>query len=244
MRRDERSIFSIPRFILVGFILALALQILMHQRIGQKNRDDYVPLATPYSEETYRGLSMGSEQLLSYLLAIRLQLHDNQAVGHIRYHFINYDVLIEWLDNINRINPVSEYPVLLAARIYSQTSDKQQLRKILEHVDKIFTTNPQLFWRYQAESTVIAKHRLGDLEFALDMAENLFRQPQTVIMPQWARDMHFLLLADLNEYQASIAIIQAMLKSDVIEDPDEKRFLLDKLLKFQQKLSENEQVNQ
>ncbi len=237
MRRSERPLSSVPWIILSGFVLALVVQIFMHQQPGRDKRLDYRPLTEPYSSQTYQGISMGSVHLLSYLLSMRLQLHDNQAGRHIRYGSIDYDLLIEWLYRIYRVNPASEYPMFLASRVYSQTPDKVQIRKMLGLVDKIFTTSPQLFWRNQAEAAVIAKHRLGDLEFALAMAEKLFSQPSTVIMPAWARDMHFLLLADLNEYETGIAVIQALLGSNAISDPDELRFLKEKLLNFQQKLS-------
>jgi hypothetical protein len=57
-------------------------------------------------------------------------------------------------------------------------------------------------------------------------------------MPAWARDIHLILLGDLNEYETAIAIISGLLKSDAVNDPDEKLFLQEKLLYFQQKLSE------
>ena len=40
----------------------------------------------------------------------------------------------------------------------------------------------------------------------------------------------------MNEFEAAIAIIQALLQSGSIEDVDERRFLREKLLDFQQKL--------
>ena len=240
MQRSQRPLLSVPGLILAGFLLALGLQILTHQLIRQEYRADYKALTKPFSESTYRGLSMGSEQLMSYLIALRLQLHDNQAGRHIRYDFIDYDLLIAWLGRIQQINPASEYPMLLASRVYSQTPDKNQMRKILGYINDSFLINPQLFWRNQAEATVIAKHRLGDLELALDMAEKLFRLPGSVDIPHWARDMHFLLLADLNEFQTTIIIIQSLLQGDTVKDPDEIRFLKQKLLEFQQKMSEYE----
>lgn len=184
---------------------------------------------------------MGSEQLFSYLLAIRLQLHDNQAGRHIRYSEIDYTRLVKWLDQIHRFNGRSEYPMMLASRIYSQTRDKEQLRIILTYIDRNFMTNPQLHWRHLAEATAVAKHQLGDLELALKMAQKLSNQPQSVVMPRWARDMQFLLLGDLNEIETALVIIDALLNSDAVKDPDEKIFLEQKLLDFQQKLSEIQQ---
>ena len=240
MQRSYRPLLSVPWLLLVIFMLVLSLQILSHQLVGQEYGVEYKELAKPFSESTYRGLSMGSEQLISYLLSLRLQLHDNQAGRHIRYDFIDYDLLIGWLKTIQQINSASEYPMLLASRIYSQTPDKSQMRKILKYINDSFLINPELFWRNQAEATVIAKHRLGDLQLALDMAEKLFRLPASLEIPQWARDMHFLLLADLNEFETTIIIIKSILESDTVKDPDQIRFLKQKLSEFQQKLSKFE----
>jgi len=184
---------------------------------------------------------MGSQQLFSYLLVIRLQLHDNQAGKHMRYSQLNYERLVNWLDTIYQLNRQSEYPTMLASRVYSQTRDKTRLKIILEFIDRTFMQNPQLHWRRLAEASVIAKHQLGDLQLALQMAEKLSRQPASVKMPSWARDMQFILLGDMNEFETAITIIVALLQSEAVNDPDEARFLKEKLLYFQQKLSELQQ---
>ena len=186
---------------------------------------------------------MGSEQLLAYLLAIRLQLHDNQAGKHMRYNQLDYQRLVNWLDQIYRLNPQSEYPMMLASRVYSQTRDKARLRIILEYIGRTFMLNPQLHWRRLAEASVIAKHQLGDLQLALQMAEKLSTQPESIKMPHWARDMQLILLGDMNEFETAITIIVALLQSNSVNDPDEARFLNEKLLYFQQKLSELQQNN-
>jgi len=241
MRRQERPLLALPRFLIVGFMLALGVQVATHQVMDDKRRYDYRPLEAPMETKIYQGIAMGSGQLLSYLLSMSLQMHDTQGGRHVRYEKINYHVLVSWLDLIGNLNLASEYPMFLATRVYSQSLDKQRLRVILDFIDRSFATNPSLFWRNQAEAVVIAKHKLGDLEFALKMAENLAGQPDSVQMPRWARDMHILLLADLNEYEATIAIIQAILQSGTVEDPDEEVFLREKLLRFQQKLFDSRQ---
>jgi len=186
---------------------------------------------------------MGSEKLFSYLLVIKLQLHDNQAGKHIRYSRLDYERLVDWLDQIYQLNTQSEYPTMLASRVYSQTRDKARLKIILEYIDRTFIQNPQLHWRRLAEASVIAKHKLGDLQLALQMADKLSSQPPSVEMPRWARDMQFILLGDMNEFETPITIIVALMQSEAVNDPDEARFLNEKLLYFQQKLSEFQQNN-
>jgi hypothetical protein len=241
VRRGERPMSSLPRPLVLGFLVLFGGQLLYHHASRAQMAASYRPLDKPLSASVYRGISMGSEQMLGYLLAIRLQLHDNQVGQHFRYSLIDYEVLLDWLELISAISPRSEYAMLLASRIYSQTSDPDRLRQILAFIERRFDENPQLHWRRMAEASLLAKHKLNDLDRALQIAEKIALQPTSVQMPQWARDFRFLLLAELNEFESAIAIIQALLQSKAIADPDEKRFLEEKLSDFQQMLLDNQQ---
>lgn len=237
MQRRERSVLQLPLPVWLLFIVCFAVQIAYHN--SQREAPallTYKPLSNPLQTNQYAALSMGSERLASYLLAIGLQVHDNQAGRHFNYRRINYQVLVSWLDTISDLNRSSEYPMLLASRVYSQVSDESRLRQILAFIQRRFNDDPQLHWRRLAEASVIAKHQLDDLDLALEMAELLSSQPRSINIPQWARDIHFLLLANLNQQESAIAIIEAMLLSGSVTDPDEIRFLQSKLSEFQQEL--------
>ena len=233
---------SLPRPLLLAFVLLLVVQTVHHHIDRQGLESRYRGLSQPFSAAIYRGLALGSEQLFGYLLAIRLQLHDNQVGRHFSYKLIDYRLLIDWLDRISEVSPGTEYPMLLASRVYTSTGDPEQLRQILGFIERRFDDNPQLYWRRLAEATVIAKYKLKDLEFALAIAEKLAQQPASIEMPNWARDFQFLLLAEFNELESAIAIVQALLQTEAVNDPDERRFLQGKLLSFQQKLFESQQI--
>ena len=241
MRRGERSIRLLPRPLIGGFVVLLLCQLGYHHFERERFESSYRPLAEPFSAAAYRGLAIGSESLLAHLLAIRLQLHDNQAGRHFRYSLIDYDRLVDWLEQISDTYVDSEYPMLLASRVYTRTSSPDRLRKLLGFIERRFDDNPQLHWRRLAEASLIAKHNLQDLDLALRLARKLAAQPANVEMPHWARDIEFLLLSEMNEYESAIAIIQALLQSGSIDDVDERRFLREKLLEFQQKLFESQQ---
>jgi hypothetical protein len=241
MKRTERPFNSLPRPLVACFLLILVVQIWTAQGALSAGELAYKPLPDPTVSSTYRVASMGSDRLLSYLLAIRLQLHDNQSGKHMRYEQLDYQKLTHWLEQITALNPHSEYPTMLASRVYSQTSDKQNMRLMIDFIQASFTRDPQLHWRRMTEATILAKHKLGDLSLALLLAEQLTTQPLDVVMPQWARDMQFILLGELNEFETGIAIIVAMLESGSLKNADERRFLRVKLLEFQQKLLESQQ---
>ena len=241
MRRGERPFVQLPRSLLIGFVLLFLAQLVYHHFNRPGLAPSYRPLETPHSSGFYRALAMGSEQLMASLLAIRIQLHDNQAGQHFSYRLMDYSLLVDWLERISRLDPTSEYPMLLASRIYAQTRDESRLRQIIGYIEREFDTDPQLHWRRLAEVSVIARHRLQDLELALRLAEKIAAQPAAMSIPHWARDLQFLLLSELNELEAAIAIIQAMIESGSVTDPDERRFLKEKLSDFQQKLFESQQ---
>ncbi len=241
MRRSERPFSHLPTPLLLSFVLFFGLQVFHHRQTLADSNVRYQALKHPYESETYRGLSMGSEQLFAALLTIKLQLHDNQAGQHFRYQLIDYSLLVQWLDRLSDLSGSAEYPMLLASRVYVATAEPNQLRQIIGFIERRFDDHPQLHWRRLVEASLVAKHKLGDLELALRLAEKIARQPASVQMPAWARDFQFLLLAELNELESAITIIQAMLVSDAVHDPDEKRFLQSKLSEFQQRLFESQQ---
>lgn len=241
MKRNERPFNSLPKPLLVGFVVLFLAQILITQLSLSKSELAYKPLPELLASSTYRIGSMGSDKLMSYLLAIQLQLHDNQSGKHIRYEKLDYQKLANSLNQIYRLNPESAYPALLASRVYSQTTDKNNLRLMISFIQNSFTQNPQLNWRRMTEATILAKHQLSDLTLALSLAKQLSNQPADVVMPHWARDIEFILLGEMNEYETGIAIIVALIQSGSIDDPDEQQFLQEKLLGFQQKLLESQQ---
>jgi hypothetical protein len=241
MRRAERPVLSLPGPLLLAFLALMGIQILYHHVNQLRFEISYNPLGQPFDAVTYRSISMGSEQLFGYLLAIRLQLHDSQAGKYFVYSQIDYGTLIDWLDQITLVSPGTEYPMLLASRIYTTTRDEPRLRLILGFIERRFDDDPQLHWRRLVEASLIAKHKLKDMDLALRLAAKVSAQPAYVKMPNWARDFQFLLLAELNELESAIAIIEALLQTEAVKDPDEKRFLKGKLLDFQQKLFESQQ---
>ena len=106
---------------------------------------------------------------------------------------------------------------------------------MLMATQKMALDKPQLFWRWLTEAAVIAKHKLGDIDLALQLARDVKAQTKRGQVPNWAHDMELLLLADLGEYQTALVLVTSLLESGTIFDNDEKRFLLEKLELLRQK---------
>ena len=240
-RRTERSWKDLPAglwaFLLLALMVQIASQPLMPRGVGSSFRQ----LDPPHSAETYRALSLGSDRLWSYLLLIRLQMQDAQKGRFLSYRRLDYDRLAEWLLTLQAMNPDSDYPAFLASRVYGQIDDPQRVRRMVEVVRAVFRQDPQRYWRRMSEAVLLAKYRVRDLALALELADELFRQPKSVRMPRWARDMKLIVLDEMGEDEAAMRLIGSLLESGEITDEDERRFLLDRLSKLQQELSESRQ---
>jgi hypothetical protein len=237
MKRQTRSVSAVPFGLLAALIGVVLLQ-LWHGHFSQGQRIvEFRPLEPPHETRFYQAAALGSDLLLSYLLLLDLQLHDNQSGQHVSYSRLDFQVLDRWLSTVYQMNPRSGYPAFLAARVYSNTPDKRQLKSMINLIERLFQADPQLHWRRMTEACLLAKHQLGDLTRALDLAEQVALLPSNVNIPYWARDMRIILLDELNQLESAQILISSMLQSGQIDDPDETRFLRSRLLKIQQSLS-------
>ena len=233
---NERSLKQLPRVLLLGFVLAFTIQI-VHQKSSQSSlQRSFKHLEQPYEIDFYRSLTQGSENLWSYLLMFKVQLHDNQRGQHESYKNLDYKTLAQWLLMLSRLNLQSDYPAFLATRVYSQVDDPNKIRMVIDVIDQLFEQDPLLHWRRMTEACLLAKHQLKDLDLALKLASKVADLPASIHLPFWARDMKLILLDELNELESAQVLISSMLQSNSITDEDELRFLQFRLLKIQQQM--------
>lgn len=187
------------------------------------------PLGPPPPEAMLRLAALGEPRTIAAAGVLRLQFHDTQPGLSVPFAQLDYDQVRAWLERLLELAPASDYPLLLAVRIYGQVNDPARQRKMLDFVREAFVGRPLDRWRWLAESVIIAKHRLDDPRLALDYARVLNRHTNSGEIPFWARDLQVLLLQDLGEFESARILIGGMLASGAITDPHEIRFLEQRL---------------
>ena len=87
----------------------------------------------------------------------------------------------------------------------------------------------------------MARHRLKDLELAKRYSLALTHNATSNQVPNWARDMSVLLLAQTGEFEAAVVLTAKLIKSGRITDPHEINFLQKQLdeLQAEQDKSQN-----
>jgi hypothetical protein len=216
-----RILQSIQLLLLALFIACKALFV----PLAEAQKD--IPSALPAHH--LRLLTLGENQIAAKLLGFWLLAFDMQSGKPVLYEQLNYNHLRDWLQVIQKLDSDSEYPSMVAAGVFIDVRDPVRVRTMIEFVHARFQEAPARRWRWLVQCMMLAKYRLQDPALALRLARDLRRQTPAGVLPDWARDMEFLLLQQIGETEAARWVIMGILESGQVNDPHERLFLLNKL---------------
>ncbi|HEY1290543.1 MAG TPA: hypothetical protein VGF58_19600 [Burkholderiales bacterium] len=227
MSSDLRPLSAVPFWICA--VLALALGVQIAARLSTPALHSSTDLPPPPTPEALRLASFAEEPAAARLAMLYLQAFDYRGDNRIPYQKLDYGRLIGWLSAILALDPLSDYPLFSAARIYAENPDPARSRQMLEYVYRAFLDDPNRRWPWLAHAALIAKHRLHDLPLALRYARAVEQETTDPNVPSWAKQMQIFILEDMNELEAAKTMIVSLLESGRIHDPAEIRFLKERL---------------
>lgn len=225
----ERAIAAVPRWVLALLVVAISLQVTW-QALQPKPSARAEALGAPASPAVLRALAFGEPIALAQLLTLYLQAFDNQPGVSIPFAELDYERVVSWLAAILALDPVGQYPLLMASQIYSQVLDEARQRRMCEFVREQFDRDPNRRWRWLAHCAIMAKHRLHDGRLALFYAEAISRDARRA--SNWARQMRIFILEDLGELEAATVLLGGLLASGEVSEPKELHFLTERLEKL------------
>jgi hypothetical protein len=173
------------------------------------------------SAQALRLAAFGESEAAARLAMVYLQSFE--------MHTLDYRRALGWLGSALEVDARSQYALFLAARVYTETTDRERVRFVLEFIEQEFLRDPDRRWPWLAQAALIAKHRLNDLPLARRYAQALERHTRARDVPLWARQMEIFILEDMNELEAARIMIGGLLESGTITDPAELRFLKQRL---------------
>lgn len=225
-KTSERAIAGVPRPVLIVLVLALCLQITW-QALRPAPNASAEALGEPTEPAVLRSLSLGEPIALAQMLTLYLQAFDNQPGVSIPFKDLDYGRVIDWLYAILQLDPVGQYPLLMASQIYSQVPDPARQRRMCEFVRRQFEQDPDRRWRWLAHCAIMAKHRLHDPRLALSYADAITLRARHA--SNWARQMRIFILEDLGEREAAAVLLGGLLASGELTEPKEIHFLTERL---------------
>lgn len=226
--RDERPLSSVPRSIMLVLFMAFILQV-----TWVSNKPDLLvsekPLPIPATENSVKLISLNAPLVASKITMLWLQAFDNQANISIPFVRLDYDLLVAWLELCLRLDPLSQYPLLAASRLYTSINDEAKVRQMNQFIYDKFLEDPARRWVWIAHAIYIFKHRLDDLDTALEYARALRLNTREGQAPYWARHMEVYITEDLGDIEATKILIGGLLESGAVTDENEIRFLSNRL---------------
>jgi hypothetical protein len=184
-------------------------------------------LGTPAEVSWLRVVSDGEPIGLAQMLVLYLQAFDNQPGISMPFRDLDYSAVEQWLSTALELDPVTQYPVMLAAQVYAQVPDERKQRQMLDFVHREFLRDPERRWRWLAHAAIIAKHRLRDMPLALQYAQDITRHAKSAL--GWARQMRIFILEDMGELEAAEVLLGGLLATGELTDSAEIHFLTDRL---------------
>jgi hypothetical protein len=223
---EERAITTVPRWVLALLAAALSLQVTW-QALQPRPTARAEALGAPPAPAVLRTAALGEPIGLAQLLTLYLQAFDNQPGISIPFLELDYPRVAAWLGTILAIDPIGQYPLLMASQIYAQVPDPAKQRAMCEFVRREFEHEPDRRWRWLAHCAVMIKHRLGDTRVALAYADAITERARNA--SNWARQMRIFMLEDLGELEAATVLLGGLLESGEVTEPKEIYFLTQRL---------------
>jgi len=223
-----RSVKFVPLPVLVLLAVGLTAQVAWHgTRPPPTATASDLPPAP--SIDALRLSSLGDPVVMAKLLMLWLQAHDNQPGVSIPFRNLDYQRVADWLERILELDPLGQYPLLAASRVYAAVQDEEKKRFILDFVYRKFFEDPNRRWPWLAHAAIVAKHRFEDLPLALKYAKAVSEHATGPGVPNWARDMPVVILEEMDELEAATVMAGYLLSSGRVTAEHEKRYLMEKL---------------
>jgi hypothetical protein len=226
MKTMERALATVPRPALALLVIALFVQI-GWQALQPKPSASADALENPPSLTALRGAGMGEPISHAQLLTLYVQAFDNQPGVSIPFLDLDYARVRAWLATILELDPLEQYPLMMAAHLYGQVPDSGKQREMCEFVRLQFSADPNRRWRWLAHCAIMAKHRLKDVRLALSYAEAITREARHA--SGWARQMQVFILEDMGEREAATVLLGGLLAGGEATEPAEIHFLTQRL---------------
>ncbi len=236
--RDERAIASVPAPARALLALAFALQLgwQVWQPAAKLQPQNLPP---PPALGALQLASFGEPVALAKALMIYLQAYESQRGEISQLSSLDYDRLQGWLLRGLTLDPLSQYPLLLAARVYAEVEGAApKQRAMLAFVRQQFDVDPNRRWPWLAHAAVLARHRLKDMDLAREYALALRLKATGPEVPTWAKQMEILLLQDIGELETAEILLGALVASRNVRDDRELAFLQERLAEIRAKLAD------
>ena len=165
----------------------------LHER--RPNLEILPPVPTRAAEQA---ASLGDTQFLYRYLALEIQNAGDTGGRFTRMSDYDPAAVVAWLRALQRLDFRSQHYTFLAVRYFSQSREERNLRQLTAFIDEDVALAPDLKWYWQTQAVAIARDRIKDLDYALELSRKMWAFERYLPAKfAWALEMEAILLADM-----------------------------------------------
>lgn len=171
-------------------------------------------------------MSLGDTELAFRLGAFTLQGLGDGGGQTARMSDYDYKKLERWFWLMNELDPASDHVPMLASYYFSASSKKEDIMVLVNYLGTVGQSPYGSKWRWLAQAVLMARHKLNNLDLALDLAYKLSKmQPIGETLPHWARQMPAFVLAAKGDKEDARKLMEDMLLTSERFHPNEVNFM-------------------
>lgn len=137
-----------------------------------------------------------------------------------------YDKLGKWFWLLHDLDPASDHVPMLAAYYFGGTRVPKDVRVVVDYLAGVGQNPAGSKWRWLAQAVFLARHRLNNLDLALDLAYKLSKMNLVDdTMPAWARQMPAFVLKEKGDKEDARQMVENLLYSSLHFHPNEVNFM-------------------
>lgn len=138
----------------------------------------------------------------------------------------DYPKLGKWFWLLNELDPASDHVPMLAAYYFGASQEPKDVAVLVDYLGTVGQSPYGSKWRWLVQAVLMARHKMDDLDLALDLATKLSKmQPVDDTLPHWARQMPAFVLAARGDKEDARRVIEDMLLTSERFHPNEVRFM-------------------
>lgn len=208
---------------LIAVLVAAALQAAFWSQTRDL-RAGWQGVPPPPPPEVARVLAFGDGQFLYRNATFALQNMGDEGGRVTPLKDYDYERLGRWFALLDEFDPKSNYLPVLVGYYFSQSQNTEDVRVVVDYLTGIATRDPKRNWRWLAHAVYLARHRIGDMRLALDLAYRLAGLDVSGL-PIWTKQMPAFVLAEVGDKEAARDIMEVILKTDPNLSAEEVNFM-------------------
>lgn len=172
-------------------------------------------------------MTLGDSQLAYRSGALTLQTLGDGGGRVVPLKEYNYEKLGQWFDVLDSLDPAADHVPMIAAYYFGASRVPSDIAVIVDYLGRIGDNPVGQKWRWLGHAAYLSRHRMDNMDLALDLAYKLARiEPADgKPLPIWARQMPAFLLNAQGDKQSSRILIEQMLSSADDLHPNEVNFM-------------------